>query len=105
MGAVIRRLRFHDGSIRLGPECFVWGDPYTRHLSFEVVRVNVAVIGGLTWILSREEYRWIEDAMILEGLRGGMERHKPGREPYLIMMAMPNSDRHRGNPWPAKNLI
>jgi len=89
MPAVIRRLRFHDGSIRLGPECFKWGDPYTRHLSFEVERVNVAVIGGLTWKPSDEEYGWVEAAMIQEGLRMAMRRYKRGRS-YLVMMAMPH---------------
>lgn len=69
MPAVIRRLRFADGSIRLGPECFEWGDPYTRCLAFEVERVNVAIIGGLTWTPSDEEYGWVEAAMIKEGLR------------------------------------
>lgn len=75
MAAVIRRVRFGDGSIRLGPKCFVWGDPYTRSLSFEVERVNVAVIGGLTRPkLSRREYRWIEAAMIDAGLRMAEDR-------------------------------
>lgn len=97
MPAVIRRLRFHDGSIRLGPECRAWGDPYTRSLSFEVRRVNVAVIGGLTMPrLTALEYRWIEDALIAEGLRAAMERCKPGRQPYLVPMAMPKlSKRNR----------
>lgn len=89
MPAVIRRVRFSDGSIRLGPECFKWGDPYEHHLSFEVERVNVAVIGGLNWSPSQEEYEWVEDAMIKEGLRMAMRRHKPGRKDYFVLMAMP----------------
>lgn len=74
MPAVIRRLHFQGGSIRLGPDCFRWHDPYTRSLSFEVERVNVAVIGGLNWKLSFQEYRWIEAAMIAEGLRMAQDR-------------------------------
>jgi hypothetical protein len=77
MAAIIRRIRFGDGSIRLGPECFTWLDDYTRALTFEVVRVNVAVIGGLTNFphpLTRQEYRWIEAAMIRDGLRMAMDR-------------------------------
>jgi hypothetical protein len=74
MPAVIRRPHFHGGSIRLGPRCFRWHDPYTRSLSFEVERVNVAVIGGLNWKLSFQEYRWIEAAMMVEGLRMAMDR-------------------------------
>lgn len=58
----------------MGPDCFRWHDPYTRSLSFEVERVNVAVIGGLNWKLSFQEYRWIEAAMIAEGLRMAQDR-------------------------------
>lgn len=89
MAAVVRRICLHGGSIRLGPQCFVWGDPYTRSLSFELVSVNVALIGGLTWKLSRQEYRWIADAMFKEGLRGAMIRRKAGRQPYLVIMGKP----------------
>ena len=75
MAAVIRRRHFAYGSIRLGPNCFQWGDPYTRSLSFEVERVNVAVIGGLTRpMLSDEETGWIEAALINAGLRAAMDR-------------------------------
>ncbi len=74
MGAAIQRKRFGGGSIRLGRACFQWGDDYTRSLSFEVVRVNIAVLGGLNWRLSRDEYRWLEEALIREGLRAAMER-------------------------------
>lgn len=107
MAAVIRRIRFHDGSIRLGPECCVWGDDYTHSLSFELIRVNVALVGGLNWILSREEYRWLEDAFIKEGLRAAMDRvvkDKDGKplldesgKPILrrVMMAMPGLRREK----------
>lgn len=74
MAAVIRRQHFHEGSLRLGPHCFRWHDPYTRSLSFEVERVNVAVIGGLNWKLSFQEYRWIEAAMVAAGLRMAQNR-------------------------------
>lgn len=74
MPAVIRRLRFADGTIRLWPDCFKWGDPYTRSLSFEIERVNVAVIGGLTRpMLSVEETGWIGTALIDAGLRAAMD--------------------------------
>lgn len=89
MPAVIRRVRPYDGKIRLGPDCFVWGDPYTRSLDLEIRRVNVGVIGGLVGTLSRPEYRWLEDAFIREGLRPAMERCKPGHPTRLVMMAMP----------------
>lgn len=86
----------HGGSIRVGPECFKWRNPYTRSLSFEIVHVNGAVIGGLTKPpLTLEEYRWIEDAMIEEGLRPFMWRCKSGREPYLVKMAMPKLSKRR----------
>ncbi len=113
MPAVIRRLRFHDGSIRLGPECFAWGDPYTRALSFEIERVNVAVIGGLAEPrLTKEEYRWLETAMIDAGLRGAIVRvitdqdGKPildaNGEPKMrrVMCAMPALKR-RNRPAPS----
>lgn len=59
----------------MGPECFSWLDDYTRALCFEVERVNVAVIGGLTHPpLTRQEYRWIEAACIKDGLRMAMYR-------------------------------
>lgn len=74
MPCVIRRLRFGDGSMRLGPKCFKWGDHFTRSLVFEIIRVNVAVIGGLKGKPSRQEYRWIEAALIDAGLRGAMDR-------------------------------
>jgi 3-methyladenine DNA glycosylase/8-oxoguanine DNA glycosylase len=105
MPAVIRRTCFHGGSIRMGPECFSWLDDYTRALTFEVERVNVAVIGGLTdqpHSLTRQEYRWIEAAMIAEGLRFAMDRvmrDKEGKpvldecgKPTLrrVMLAMPS---------------
>lgn len=103
MAATIRRLRFHDGSIRLGPDHFQWSDPYERGLTFEVERVNVAVIGCLTSTdplkpgvdipLTAEEYGWIEDAMIAEGLRMAMRRYKAGRKPYTVMLAMPHRPR------------
>lgn len=75
MAAVIRRPTFRAGSIRLGPRCFRWGDNYTRSLSFEVERVNLAVIGGLTEPpLTRREYRWLVEALLTEGLRAAMDR-------------------------------
>lgn len=90
MAAVIRRLRFHDGSIRLGPDCFGWHDPYTRALSFEIERVNVAVIGGLTKPpVTLQEYRWIESAMIAEGLRAAMDRVQPDGSIRRVMLPMP----------------
>lgn len=85
----------HGGSIRMGPACFKWGDPYTRCLTLEVFGVNVGVIGGLNWRLSREEYRWLEDAFLREGLKPAMERHKPGRESYIVMMAMPKLSKRK----------
>lgn len=87
MPAVIRRLRFGDGSIRLGPHCFIWHDPYTRSLSFEIERVNVAVIGGLTWSPSDEEYRWVEAAFINEGLRMAQYRVVRGRDGSPVLDA------------------
>jgi hypothetical protein len=89
MAAVIRRIRFGDGSIRLGPQCFRWHDPYTRSLSFEVERVNVAVIGGLTWTVAPEEYRWVEEAMIAEGLRMAQDRVQPDGSIRRVMLPMP----------------
>ena len=80
----------HGGSIRLGPECFAWHDPYTRLLSFEIERVNVAVIGGLTKPpLTRQEYRWVGAALRAEGLIPKMERAKRNRQPYRVKMANP----------------
>lgn len=109
MPAGIRRLRFADGSIRLGPKFFKWGDPYTRALSFEVERVNVAVIGGLTDTpLNRDECLWLEAAFIEEGLRGAMDRvikgsdGKPlrdasGRAVFRrVMLPMPNWPHKKG---------
>jgi len=93
VAAVIRRLRYGDGSIRLGPDCFSWRDPYTRSLSFEVVKVNVAVIGGLTkspHSLTREEYRWIERAMIEEGLYMAMERVAENGDVRFRRLPMPS---------------
>jgi hypothetical protein len=34
----------------------------------------LAIIGGLTWKLSREEYRWLEAAFIKARLRCAMDR-------------------------------
>lgn len=98
MSAVIRRLRFYDGSIRLGPKCFRWHDPYTRALSFEVERVNVAVIGGLTWEPSRQEYRWLEVAMIKEGLRMAMDRVQSDGSIRRVMLPMPGLFQQRRIP-------
>lgn len=107
MAAVIRRPVFGAGSIRLGPECFKWYDPFTRSLSFEVERVNVAVIGGLNWTLEPWEYRWIEAAMIDEGLRMAQYRvlKGPDGKPLLDdkgeaivrrrLLPMPSLRRHQ----------
>lgn len=97
MAAVIRRPHFYGGSIRLGPECFKWHDPYTRALSFEVIRVNVAVVGGLNWKISSEEYRWIESAFIAEGLRCAMERVQPDGSIRHSFLPMPNLKHHKRN--------
>lgn len=102
MAAVIKRTCEHGGTIRLGPECFVWGDPYTRFLGYEL-EDGLAVIVGLTMPpLSRDEYRWLEAAFIHEGLRCAMDRvvRGPDCKPLLdanghpimrrVLMSMPN---------------
>lgn len=108
MPAVIRRVCIHGGSIRVGPACFRWGDPYTRSLSFEIEGVNLAVIGGLTEPLSREEYRWLEAAFIEAGLRTAVDRAVTGPDgqrlfdaagqPMFrrVLMPMPNWPRRTG---------
>jgi hypothetical protein len=101
----MRRTCPHGGSFRLGPDCFAWGDDYTRALPFEIDpdQVDLAVIGGLTDPpLSRDEYRWLEAVLIENGLRAAMDRvvrgpdGKPLRDadgsPIMrrVLMPMPN---------------
>lgn len=103
MAATLQRLRSGGGGfIRMGPKHFAWGHQWTRFLGFEMIRPNVALLCGTKGRLSRQEYRWLVDLLVSEGLRAAMERVvKDGRgRPKLdkdgkvitrtVMCAMPH---------------
>lgn len=77
MPAIIR-LPKKGGSIRLGPDCHKWGDPYEHALSFEIEDGGIAVIGGLDWSISRIERNWVIEALVKAGFKPVMERIKNG---------------------------
>lgn len=78
----------HGGSIRVGPRCHAWFDPYEHLLAFEI-EGDLAIVGGLTWPISRADYRDVVNALAHHGLRAAMDRAKPGRKPYRVILAVP----------------
>lgn len=69
----------HGGSIRIGPACTRWLAPYEHLLSFEIEDDRFAVIGGLTWTISRQDRNDIVTAFAERGYEPVMDRVKNGK--------------------------
>lgn len=84
------RIPKSGGSIRIGPKCRKWLDPYEHLLTFEIEPNRVAVIGGLTWRISRADRDAVVAALVKLKYRPVMDRIKNGR-PHRVDLVVPRN--------------